>query len=208
VEIILFEASCLCLEKHSPLHPNACRSSLLPLLKEVGLRSVGLDDIEDGNLIMISGFSKEFAMTGWRLGYTIAPKQFTDFLLRLQDNTTTCPASFVQYAALAALTGARDWQKKMNMEYQNRRDAMIGEIKKIPNWKCAVPEGAFYCFPFVAKDSVSLSNNLLSDCLVSSVAGKFFGQHGESHPRLSYTTPKERIIEGMGRIREFVTSGK
>ena len=164
-------------------------------------------DIEDGNLIVISGFSKEFAMTGWRLGYTVAPKAFTDLLVQFQDNTTTCPPSFVQYAAVAALNGARDWQKKMIAEYKERRDTMVSGINELPGWKCSPPKGAFYCFPFVGnsqEDSISLSANLLSQCGVSSVAGEYFGEQGRSHLRLSYTTPKERIVEGMSRIRKYL----
>lgn len=163
-------------------------------------------DIDDGNLIVISGFSKEYAMTGWRLGYTIAPRSFTDHLVQFQDNTTTCPASFVQYAAVAALEGERGWQKKMNAEYQERRDLMVNEINKISGWRCAAPKGAFYCFPAVPQDPVSLSKRLLSKYQVSSVAGAFFGKHGEGHLRFSYTTSKERIAEGMKRIREMVAS--
>ena len=163
-------------------------------------------DVEDGNLIVISGFSKEFAMTGWRLGYSIAPKSFTNLLVEFQENTTTCPSSFVQYAALAALTGARDWQKKMNAEYEERRNVMVGEINRIHGWKCAPPQGAFYCFPFTGNgsDSVSLSSKLLLQAGVSSVAGAFFGERGESHLRLSYTTPRDRIVEGMKRIRDLL----
>ncbi len=190
-----------------------CRSKQVPLILDriySALTYNGEDkvpefDIEDGDIIIISGFSKEYAMTGWRLGYTIAPKKFTDILVQLQDNTTSCPSSFVQYAAVAALRGERDWQKKMNKEYQDRRDAMVSEINKIPGWKCASPQGAFYCFPFISNvgDSGSFSSKLLSECSVSSVAGKFFGMHGENHLRLSYTTSKERVLEGMKRITEF-----
>lgn len=193
---------------------SICRSKQVPLVLDRIYSALTYDgvkdeipeyDIEDGSLIVISGFSKEYAMTGWRLGYTIAPKSFTDLLVQFTDNTTTCPVSFVQSAAVAALTGPRDWQVKMNREYQDRRDAMVSGLNKIPGWKCASPKGAFYCFPVTSeKDSVSLSSRLLSKCLVSSVAGKYFGSRGEGHLRLSYTTSQDRIIEGMKRINEFV----
>ena len=191
-----------------------CRTKKVPMILDRIYSALTYDgvedkipqyDIEDGDMIIISGFSKEYAMTGWRLGYTIAPKRFTDLLVQLQDNSTSCPASFVQVAAVAALTGDREWQKKMNEEYQERRDTMVSGINKIPGWKCSPPQGAFYCFPTISSlnDSVSFSGKLLSQGHVSSVAGKFFGEHGESHLRLSYTTSKERIVEGMRRIREF-----
>lgn len=196
-----------------------CRSKQVPLILDriySALTYDGLEDripqydIEDGSMIIISGFSKEFAMTGWRLGYTVAPRKLTDLLVQLQDNTTSCPSSFVQIAAVEALKGDREWQKKMNREYQDRRNAMVSGLNSIPGWKCAPPQGAFYCFPYISNvgDSASFSNSLLSQCMVSSVAGKFFGKHGENHLRLSYTTSKDRIVEGMKRIREFVAAEK
>ena len=193
-----------------------CKSKQVPLILDRIYSALTYDgmedripqyDIEGGNLIVISGFSKEYAMTGWRLGYTIAPKSFTDRLVQFQDNTTTCPASFVQYAAVAALEGDRGWQKKMNAEYQERRDLMVSEINKVPGWNCQAPMGAFYCFPSVPQDSQPLSEKLLSKYRVSSVAGVFFGNHGERHLRFSYTTSKERVAEGMKRIREMVAAG-
>ena len=164
-------------------------------------------DIEAGNLIIVSGFSKEFAMTGWRLGYTIASEPFTNLLVNLQDQTTTCAPSFVQKAGVEALVGDRSWQKPMNDEYRMRRDTMVSEIGKIPGWKCVSPPGAFYCFPRVqASDSIALSNSLLAEKKVSSVAGAYFGPKGEAHLRLSYTTSRDRIVEGMKRIREYVSA--
>lgn len=163
-------------------------------------------DLEDGNLIIVSGFSKEFAMTGWRLGYSVASKNFTKLLCDFQENTTSCPASFVQKAAVAALTGPREWQTKMNSEYRERRDLMLQGIGQIPGWKCAPPPGAFYCFPSIpSSDSVSYSKNLLEEKYVSLIAGAHFGPSGEGHLRLSYTTSKDRIVEGMKRIKEFAS---
>lgn len=164
--------------------------------------------LEGGNFMVVSGFSKEFAMTGWRLGYSVAAKGFTDMLVRLQDNTSTCTAAFVQKAAVAALTGERSWQREMNDEYARRRDAMVAEIGKIPGWGCAPPRGAFYCFPRVGGDSAALAASLLKDAGVSSVAGAAFGPAGEGHLRLSYTTSRDRIVEGMARVRRFVESSK
>lgn len=164
-------------------------------------------DLEGGDFVIVSGFSKEFAMTGWRLGYTVASKDFTDRLARVVDNTATCAPSFVQKAAVAALTGETSWQERMNREYVERRDLMVAEMKRIPGWSCAPPRGAFYCFPKVdASDSAALSGALLKEAKVSSVAGVYFGPSGEGHLRLSYTTPKERIAEGMKRIRDAVES--
>ena len=166
-------------------------------------------DFSKGNFVIASGFSKEFAMTGWRLGYAVASEGLTDLLVSVIDNTATCAAAFVQKAAVAALTGERSWQKKMNYEYRTRRDTMLEEIEKVPGWSCVRPPGAFYCFPRVGRsDSASLSDALLKEARVSSVAGAHFGPSGEGHLRLSYTTSEERIVEGMRRIREFVEKGR
>jgi aspartate aminotransferase len=162
-------------------------------------------NLEDGYFVVVSGFSKEFAMTGWRLGYTIASRALTDALVNLQDNTSTCAPSFVQKAGVAALTGDRGWQKAMNSEYRARRDLMVDGIRKVPGWNCQPPQGAFYCFPRVAdSESIALADSLLSKKKVSSVAGAYFGSSGESHLRLSYTTSRDRIAEGMKRIRDLV----
>ena len=162
-------------------------------------------DLEEGYFVVVSGFSKEFAMTGWRLGYTIASRALTDALVNLQDNTSTCAPSFVQKAGVAALTGDRGWQKAMNDEYRARRDLMVDGIRRVPGWSCQPPAGAFYCFPRVAdSESIALADSLLSRKRVSSVAGAYFGSSGEFHLRLSYTTSRDRIAEGMKRIRDLV----
>jgi aspartate aminotransferase len=164
-------------------------------------------DFENGSFAVVSGFSKEFAMTGWRLGYTVTSKEINDLLVKVIDNTATCASAFVQKAAVAGLTGERLWQKKMNDEYRARRDLMLAEIAKVPGWSCVKPAGAFYCFANIGRpDSVALSDALLREAKVSSVAGAHFGPSGEGYIRLSYTTSRDRILEGMGRIRQFAES--
>jgi aspartate aminotransferase len=161
-------------------------------------------DLEAGNLVVISGFSKEFAMTGWRLGYTVASKRFTTLLAEFEENTTSCASSFVQAAAVTALTGPREWQKEMNDQYRRRRDLMVRGICGIPGWSCSSPPGAFYCFPKIPHlDSLSYASGLLEEMCVSTVAGAPFGPSGESHLRLSYTTSEERIEEGIRRIKKY-----
>jgi aspartate/methionine/tyrosine aminotransferase len=146
-------------------------------------------------------------MTGWRLGYTLAPKNFSEYLISLQENSTACPSSFVQKAALAALTHTRGWQRLLIDEYKYRRDTMLEEIAKISGWKCQTPDGAFCCFPQINnRDSHHFSRALLKEKYVSTVAGSQFGVNGEGHLRLAFTTPAPKIIEGMHRIREFVNS--
>lgn len=163
-----------------------------------------LKDPNSGQVIVVSGFSKEFAMTGWRLGYTVASKRVTDLLVRFLENTATCPTSFVQKAAVAALTGPRDWFSEMLAEYRTRREMMIEGLSKILGWQCIIPEGAFYCFSRTNfKDSRALERMLLQKERVSVVAGAHFGPNGERHIRLSFTCSLDNIREGMERIRQF-----
>ena len=163
-------------------------------------------NVEAGNVVVVSGFSKEFAMTGWRLGYTIASKHITDLLVNFQDNTTTCAPSFVQKAGVVALSSDGGWRREMLDEYAVRRKAMVDGISKIPGWSCQPPAGAFYCFPRIqGSDSIAFAGALLDKKQVSTVAGAYFGPAGEGHLRLSYTTSKEKIVEGMQRIGELVS---
>ncbi len=193
----------ICAKRRIPLVLDRIYSALV---YDGSMERIPATDLESGSLLIVSGFSKEYAMTGWRLGYTVASKDFTDKLVDFQDNTTTCAPAFVQKAGVAALTGERGWQKAMNREYRVRRDLMVDEIRGIPGWRCSTPAGAFYCFPKVhASDSVAFAKSLLSQWKVSCVAGAYFGTHGEGHVRLSYATKTEKIREGMKRIREAVT---
>jgi aspartate/methionine/tyrosine aminotransferase len=156
-------------------------------------------------VIVVNGFSKEFAMTGWRLGYTVSSKKFTDLMVRFAENTVTCPTSFVQKAAVTALTAPRDWFRNMLDEYHARRDLMIEEVRKISGWQANVPEGAFYCFPRTnIKDSRTFEKTLLEKKRVSLVAGVHFGLNGERHVRLSYTTSRDNIRQGMNLLRQYV----
>jgi len=190
----------LCEERRSVLISDEIYSALV----YDGQASSPLEDPESGNTIVVSGFSKEFAMTGWRLGYTLASKRVTDLLVRFLENTVTCPTSFVQKAAVAALEGPRDWFREMLAEYRTRRDAMIEGLAKIPGCQYVIPEGAFYCFPRINfKDSRALVRMLLQKERVSVVAGAYFGPSGERHIRLSFTCSLDNVREGMERIRRF-----
>lgn len=161
-------------------------------------------DLENDNLIVIGGFSKHYAMTGWRLGHVIASKTFIDWLVRFQENTTTCPSSFAQKAAIAALNGPKEWFDEMMKTYSQRRRVMLESIESIPGWECYPPEGAFYCFPKInTKNSIDFADKLLSSEHVSVLAGAYFGSMGEEHLRLSFTTSEKNIIQGMNKIREF-----
>jgi len=163
---------------------------------------------ETDRIVVINGFSKEFAMTGWRLGYSVASRHLSDLLAKVQENTTTCPSSFVQKAAESALSEPREWFDQMLAEYQARRDLMVEGLNSIRNWECLVPQGTFYCFPRIGNmDSRKFSSRLLEKEGVSTVPGREFGISGEHHLRLCFAQPASTIRRGIERIRRFVESG-
>lgn len=159
------------------------------------------------NVIVINGFSKTFAMTGWRLGYAIANRDVIEAMNRLQQATTTCPTSFAQVAAIAALRGPMDCVEKMVKEFDNRRRYIVKALNEIPGVSCAMPKGAFYVFPRfhgLRMTSFEISMKLLEEECISTTPGAAFGSCGEGHIRISYATSMETIIEAMERIKKFV----
>lgn len=157
--------------------------------------------------VMLSGFSKTYAMTGWRLGYVVAPREVADKITKIQLNTVSCPVSFVQKAGIAALKGPRDEVEMMVREYEERRDLLYREINKIPGFSMIKPAATFYAFPNVKKlgvKSKELANMLLEEAGVALLPGTDFGAPGEGYLRLSFATSKENLMEAMERIRAFV----
>jgi aspartate aminotransferase len=164
------------------------------------------------HVIIIGSMSKTFAMTGWRLGYTLAPAEIVTATIKLQSQSTSNPTSIAQYAALAAMTGPMDSVPQMLGEYAKRRRRIIDGLNKIPGIKCGEPGGAFYVFPNVsarlgsgpdalAKDCSELATKLLEKAHVALVSGAAFGAPG--YLRLSYATSIERIDEGLRRLSRF-----
>ncbi|MDK2464959.1 MAG: pyridoxal phosphate-dependent aminotransferase [Candidatus Korarchaeota archaeon] len=157
--------------------------------------------------VMLSGFSKTYAMTGWRLGYVVAPKEVADKITKIQLNTVSCPVSFVQKAGIAALKGPRDEIEAMVREYEERRDLLYREINRIPGFSMIKPAATFYAFPNVKElgvKSKELANMLLEEAGVALLPGTDFGAPGEGYLRLSFATSKENLMEAMERIRAFV----
>jgi aspartate/methionine/tyrosine aminotransferase len=157
--------------------------------------------------IVVNGFSKTYAMTGWRLGYAFANKEIVEAMDRVQQSTTTCPASFVQKAGVAALRGPQDSVEKMVEEYDRRRHFIAGQFNKIPGISCVMPKGAFYVFPDFSSlnmPSFEVCAKLLNEEGVSSTPGSEFGKSGEGHIRFSYATRVETISEAVRKIKEFV----
>jgi aspartate aminotransferase len=159
------------------------------------------------NVILINGFSKAYAMTGWRLGYAVANETIIDAMNRIQQSTTTCPASFIQKAGIAALKGPQDSVRKMIEEFDRRRKYVVKELNEFPGVKCVMPKGAFYVFPRISKlgmSSFEVSMKLLEEEGVSTTPGSVFGKCGEGHIRLSYATSLEVIAEALEKIKSFV----
>lgn len=172
----------------------------------VEVRSIASFENVRENIILINGFSKSYAMTGWRLGYAIANKTIIDAMKRIQQATTTCPASFVQKAGIAALRGPQDNVRKMVEEYNRRRRYIVKALNEVPGVYCTMPKGAFYVFPRLPDlkmSSFEVSMKLLEEEGVCSIPGSVFGECGEGHIRLSYATSFETIVEAMKRIKNF-----
>ena len=160
------------------------------------------------NIIVIGSLSKTFAMTGWRIGYALAPEPVISAMIKVQSQSTSNPTSIAQYAALEALTGPMDTVGVMLAEYLRRRDRIVAGLRAIPGVTCVEPGGAFYVFPnFSAHlgngiaDSTALCKQLLERQHLVSVPGDAFGTPG--HIRISYATSIDRIEEGLRRLEKF-----
>jgi aspartate/methionine/tyrosine aminotransferase len=162
--------------------------------------------------IILDGFSKTYAMTGWRLGYGVMPVALATHVTRLMTNSNSCTASFSQRAALAALQGPQEPVATMMAEFRRRRDAFVTGLNAIPGLRCAMPRGAFYAFPNIS--AVSASSKAFADYLlqkggVAALAGQDFGQYGEGYLRFSYANSLENLQKALERIATCVaTFGK
>ena len=156
--------------------------------------------------VTVDGFSKTYAMTGWRLGYAVAGREVIDAMVKLQQATTTCPASFVQAAAVEALRGSQKCVEEMVREYDRRRQMLVERLSRIPGIRCEKPRGAFYAFPDVSaagKPSRQVVLELLEEKGVCVTPGSAFGRYGEGHIRISYATSMETLSEALDRIEEY-----
>jgi len=157
--------------------------------------------------IIVNGFSKAYAMTGWRLGYAVANREIIESMNRIQQSTTTCPVSFVQKAGIAALRSSQNCVEEMVREYDRRRRFIVDRINKIEGIRCVKPKGAFYIFPDISSleiPSFEFCMRLLEEAGVSTTPGSVFGRCGEGHIRISYANKIEVIAESVERIKEFV----
>jgi aspartate aminotransferase len=159
-------------------------------------------DIEDSKLVVINGVSKLYGMTGFRIGWAIAPRKLIEVMTNIQAQTTSCASVILQVAAEGALTGPQSIVENLRMTIENNSNIMMQELKSIDAVKVAEPGGTFYCFPdfsAYSKDSVQLSEHLLRKAKVVTVPGKEFGMEGRL--RLSYAGSVKDITEGVARIR-------
>ena len=162
-------------------------------------------------LILLNGWSKTYAMTGWRLGYAVWPGKLYDFARKLSVNLHSCVNAPTQYAGLAALTGPQDAVHHMAREFDKRRKVVVDGLNKLPGVSCIIPKGAFYAFPNVKNTgwkAKPLANALLDHTGVALIGGPDFGVLGEGYVRLSYANSTENILKALGRMGEFLSSNK
>jgi aspartate/methionine/tyrosine aminotransferase len=158
--------------------------------------------------ILLDGHSKTYAMTGWRLGYGVAPQPIIDHITRLMINSNSCTCSFTQIAGIEALTGPQDAVNQMVAEFKRRRDAIVEGLNRIQGIHCLNPAGAFYVFPNVTQLPLpcdELADYLLAEAGVSVLSGTAFGKWGDGYLRLSYANSLENIQEALQRIQVAVS---
>jgi len=154
-------------------------------------------------IILLDGFSKTYAMTGWRMGYGVMRADFAAHIARLMTNSSSCTASFTQIAGVEALRGPQDSVDKMCAEFKERRDVMVTGLNKIKGFSCRLPKGAFYVFPNITKTgwkSKKLSDALLDDVGVAGLSGTAFGDFGEGYLRFSVANSIENIEKALERV--------
>jgi len=190
----------------------AIRNDVLVLADEIYCRNLydgafvsiaSLPEMRERTII-VDGFSKAYAMTGWRLGYGIMPAHIARNVTLFNNNTFSCVATFVQHAGIEALEGPDEPVKQMVEEFRVRRDAIVAGLNSIPGVTCQTPAGAFYVFPNVSRfttDDKALATYLLDDAHVAGLAGSSFGAAGRGYLRFSYAASLEHIATALDRLR-------
>jgi aspartate aminotransferase len=155
--------------------------------------------------IILDGFSKTYAMTGWRLGYGVMPEPLAEAVTRLMINSNSCTAAFTQIAGIAALTGPQDEVDRMVAAFRERREVMVEGLNRLPGFRCLKPKGAFYAFPNIEGAGMSsreLAHYLLEEAGVAVLSGTAFGEYGEGFLRLSFANSIENIQKALERIEK------
>lgn len=159
--------------------------------------------------ILLDGWSKTWAMTGWRLGFGVFPSELVPHVERLISNSVSCTASFAQQAAIAALDGPQEGVDSMLAEFRRRRSAIVAGLNALPGVRCLEPDGAFYAFPNITATGFSsreLADRLLEEAGVACLSGASFGRYGEGFIRFSYANSLENIDLALARMRELLTA--
>jgi len=176
------------------------------LVFEGNVRSIASVPGFQDRTIILDGFSKTYAMTGWRIGYGVMHPELAQRVARLQVNSNSCTAAFTQIAAKAALEGPQDSVEEMKAAFIERRDWLVKALNDIPGISCRNPKGAFYAFPNISSfglKSKEFCERLMTEAGVSAAWGTSFGQYGEGHFRLSYATSLENLKIAVDRLAKF-----
>lgn len=157
--------------------------------------------------IILDGFSKTYAMTGWRLGYGVMPVELARQITKLMVNSNSCTAAFTQTAGIEALSGPQESVEAMVAAFRRRRDLIVDGLNRIPGFRCLTPKGAFYVFPNIegtGRHSQELADMLLYEAGVAALSGTCFGAHGEGFLRFSYANSEENLAKALDRIAAVV----
>jgi len=159
--------------------------------------------------ILIEGFSKTYAMTGWRLGYGVMPENVAEMVSKFMVNSNSCTASFTQRAGIQALNGPQDDSQNMIAQFKERKSVIVDGLNALPGISCRTPKGAFYVFPNIKETGLTseeAENKFLNDAGVACLKGTSFGANGEGYLRFSYANSKENIREALDRIEKVLTA--
>jgi aspartate/methionine/tyrosine aminotransferase len=168
---------------------------------------LGYEEIRD-RVILLDGWSKTYAMTGWRLGYAVWPDELVDHATRLAINCHSCVNAATQFAGIAALQGPQDSVRAMVAAFDERRGVIVDLLNRVPGFTCRTPGGAFYAFPNVAGTGLAahaLQDRLLDEAGVATVAGTSFGRFGEGYVRFSYANSVENIRTALHRVADLLS---
>jgi aspartate aminotransferase len=155
--------------------------------------------------IILDGYSKTYAMTGWRMGYGVMPTELAQHITKLMVNSNSCTAAFAQMAGIEALKGSQETAAGMVDAFRRRRDLIVAGLNQIPGFRCLLPKGAFYVFPNIegtGRTSQELADYLLDEAGVALLSGTCFGGYGEGFLRLSYANSEENITKALERIED------
>tara|TARA_X000000950_G_scaffold121805_1_gene152737 strand:- start:7331 stop:8503 length:1173 start_codon:yes stop_codon:yes gene_type:complete len=161
------------------------------------------------NTILVNGFSKSYAMTGWRLGVVTGPESLIKKMGLLQETSISCVPKFTQMAGLEALLGSQKRINGMVIEFKERRDLLVNALNQIKGFRCLQPKGAFYAYPNIKDTNLSsekISNILLEKCGIAIAPGCIFGKNGEGYIRICYATSKQNIKNGMNIMKKYFGS--